>query len=78
MAYTHELTDIEIACGITLEQVADELPKGSFFGARGEELFMVPDNIGPALAGSVARAAFAGPAHYVGMTNGYPCYKAGE
>ena len=73
--YTLELTETELACGVTLDAVADELPRGGFFGAPGEQLFMVSDNVGPALAGAVARCAFAGPAVYVGMTNGYPCYQ---
>ena len=65
--YTHTLTDIENACGVTLEDVARELPRGVF--RKGGQTFVVSADTGPALAGSVARAAFAGaPVEYVGQT----------
>lgn len=63
--YIHTLTDIEIACGVTLEDVARELPRGVFR----HEYFIVSEDIGPALAGSVARCAFGGATvEYVGRT----------
>lgn len=52
--YTHELTNTEIACGITLEQVARELPRAL---VRGDRVHL-DGQPSPALATSVARAAF--------------------
>lgn len=57
--YTHTLTDIEEACGVTLEDVARELPRGGFID---EGRAFVTDAASPALAMSVARAAYAGAA----------------
>jgi len=72
--YTHTLTPIEEACGVTLEDVARELSRGLFRTIDGIELFIVPD-VGPALAGSVARAAFAGaPVKFSHMTPAGPAY----
>lgn len=66
-AYTHTLTPIERACGVTLEDVARELPRGVF--RQGGQTFIVSEDAGPALAASVARCAFAGqPVTYVGRT----------
>lgn len=64
--YTHTLTDIEQACGITLEDVARELPRGCF--RENGTVFIVSDDCGPALAGSVARCAFGRPVKYLGRT----------
>ena len=72
--YTHTLTPVEKACGVTLDDVARELPRGMFRTIDGTELFIVPD-VSPALAGSVARAAFAGePVRFSHMTPAGPAY----
>ena len=70
--YIHTLTPLEIACDVTLEQVAEILPQVQLMtNAR----VMLPANMGPALAGSVARCALGGPAQYLGMSlNVYPVY----
>lgn len=64
--YVHTLTETELACGVTLDAVARELTRGVFRenGTR----FIVDPQLPPALALSVARAAFAGRADYVGKT----------
>ena len=63
MAYTHTLTETEIACGVTLDDVARELPRGVF---RDGHAF---PHFGPPLASSVARAAYAGAeVEYMGRT----------
>ena len=64
--YTHTLTDIEVACGVTLEDVARGVPRGVF--RRNGEWFVVGEDLPPALASSVARCAFGGPVQYVGRT----------
>ena len=75
--YTHTLTDIEQACGVTLEDVARELPRGVF--RESGETFIVDAGLPPALAGSVARCAFAGkPVEYVGRTSLGRAYIARE
>ena len=54
--YTHRLSEIELACGVTLEQVARELPRVL---VRDSGATVVIDaTLPPALAGSVVRAAF--------------------
>lgn len=58
--YQHQLTDLEQACGVTLEQVAHELERGVF--REGDRVFVVAESASPALASSVARCAFAGAA----------------
>lgn len=71
--YTLELTPIEIACGVTLEQVADLMPKILLRDGRA----YLPENTPPALCGAVARCAFGGPAQFVGISKatGYPIYE---
>lgn len=65
--YIHTLTELETACGVTLEDVARELPRGVF--REGGDTFVVSEDAGPALAGSVARCAFGGaPVECVGRT----------
>lgn len=65
--YIHTLSDIEIACGVTLDAVAHELTRGTF--REGGATFVVSADAAPALASSVARCAFAGePVEYVGRT----------
>lgn len=73
--YTHELTDIEVACGVTLDTVAEVLPKGAFFDSG--TLFAMPANTPPALAGSVARCAFGGPVEFshISSATGYVMYR---
>lgn len=71
--YTHTLTPVEEACGVTLEQVAEALPRGAFI--VGGSKFVTPD-LPPALAGSVARAAFGGPVEFAGLNGlGLPVYR---
>lgn len=59
-AYTLTLSETETACGVTLDAVADLLPRGAFFG----ETFFLPANTPPALGTATARAAFAAPAKF--------------
>ena len=61
--YKLELTEIEIACGVTLEQVQDVLPKVL---VRNNVGVIFPETVSPALAGAVARCALAGAAEYSG------------
>lgn len=61
--YKLELTDIEIACGVTLEQVQDVLTKVL---VRENVGVIFPEDVPPALAGAVARCALATPAEYSG------------
>ena len=56
--YTHELTIIDRACGVTLEAVARELERGVF--RENGTVFVVSDDVSPAVASSTARAAFNG------------------
>lgn len=66
--YTHSLTELEAACGVTLDAVARELPRGLFRGET-HQYFVVDADLAPALASSVARCAFGGAAvEYVGLT----------
>lgn len=68
----HELTDTEIACGITLEQVAEVLPKTLVQPDRA----ILPAGTAPALASSVARCVFGEPAVYAGHNDlGLPVYQ---
>lgn len=67
--YVHTLTELERACGVTLDDVARELPRGVFRNSHAFPHFVVSADCGPALAGSVARAAYAGaPVEYMGRT----------
>lgn len=72
--YTHELTATEIACGVTLDRVADELPRVL---VRDHRVHIASD-LSPALATSVARAAF-GTADFefigIGKNTGYFIYE---
>ena len=70
--YALELTEIEIACDVTLEAVAVELPLGRF--VRDCDGFMVSKSAPPALAGAVARAAIGGPVEFSHLAFGYPVY----
>ena len=70
--YKHTLTEIEIACGVTLEQVQDLLPK--VLVRNGRVVFL--EDTPPALASSVARCAFAAPAMFAGLNSlGMAVYK---
>lgn len=57
-SYTHELSEIDRLCGVTLEDVARELARGVF--RQDGAVFVVADETGPAVAASTARAAFKG------------------
>ena len=70
--YTLELTEIELACGVTLEQVADVLPRVL---VRDSRLFL-PANTPPALGKAVARCVFADKPHtFSGFALGMPVYR---
>lgn len=70
--YTLELTEMEIACGVTLEQVADATPRVL---SRDGHLFL-PANTPPALGKAVARCVFADKPHaFTGLSLGMPAYK---
>ena len=69
----HVITPIEAACGVTLEAVALELPRGLFI--ENGAAFMVSRDISPALASSVARCAFSAPVKFSHLYNGYPVYR---
>jgi hypothetical protein len=68
------ITEIDAACGVALEDVERELARGVFI--NGGNAFMVSRTCGPALASSVARAAFQGSeVRFLGLTLGYPTYE---
>ena len=72
--YTHTLTDIEVACGVTLDDVAQALARGYMIDRDGIAFVMDP-NTPPALASSTARCAFGGrEAEFSHLSNGYPVY----
>ena len=72
--YKHELTDLEIACGITLEQVAELLLMVAF--VDNGQAVLLPKNTSPALGASTARCAFGSPADFVGLNYlGMPAYR---
>lgn len=60
------LTDLERACGVTLKDVARELPRGTF--RENDTVFIVAADIVPAIASAVARCAFNAPVEYQGKT----------
>ena len=72
--YTMELSEIERACGVTLEAVAEHLPRVYVFGC---DSVAVPAGLSPALAGAVARCALAGPVEFVTInrSTGFPVYR---
>ena len=70
--YTLELTEIEIACGVTLEAVEAELPLGRL--VRDSDAFMVSKSAPPALAGATARVALDGPVEFSHLAFGCPVY----
>lgn len=53
---TFTLTSIELACGVTLEDVARELPRAML--RDGHATVIVDGTLAPALANAVARCAF--------------------
>lgn len=78
--YIHELTPLEELCGVTLDDVADILPRGLFRTINGIECFIVPNDVfSPALAHSVARCAFSGTdAEYVHKSIAGYVFKRGD
>ncbi|WP_029090045.1 hypothetical protein [Brevibacterium album] len=60
--YAFEPTEIESACGVTAEAVAEQLPK--VYAPAAEDFVAVPGDLSPALAGAVARTALAGPVEF--------------
>lgn len=79
MTYVHTLTATEEACGVTLAAVARVLPQCLLID--GGAAVVLPDGIGPALAGSVARVALsdavaAVPVTFAGFNPlGLPVYR---
>lgn len=76
--YTHELTPIEIECGVTLDQVAAILPQVLMI--EHGKMVVIPADISPALASSVARVAFGGREYefsHLAVGN-MPVYKLAE
>lgn len=67
--YQHELTEIETACGVTLNQVANLLPLVAvrWNETYGEDEVWVARDVAPALAVSTARAALGEPATLAGF-----------
>lgn len=71
----HTLTETEIACGVTLQQVQEVLPKALVNNDR----VIVPADVAPALGSSVARCIFGKPAEYAGHNQlGLPVYRPQE
>lgn len=70
--YKLELSETEIYCGVTLEQVQIMLPKVL---VRDGDVIL-PKDVAPALAGAVARCALAGPVVFRGFNAlGLPVYR---
>lgn len=63
--YKHELTELEIACGVTLEQVGEVLLK--VYLIPNTNKVVLPRDTPPALAGSVARCALTAPCVFLGF-----------
>lgn len=61
------LTELEEACGVTLADVARELPNGVTLDDW--ETFHVPDNLAPALSQAVARYALNSTVEYLGRSH---------
>lgn len=73
--YTHTLTAIEEACGVTMPDVARVITQGLFSGSD-HSAFILPKDTAPALASSAARCAFAGQdVEFSHLSNGYPVYR---
>lgn len=74
--YRIELSEVEIACGVTLDDVAAELPRVLM---RGNDTVHIDGSLAPALAGAVARCAL-GTENYdftgTGKHTGYLIYTA--
>lgn len=69
-----ELTEFEIALGVTIADVQRELPRGAFIDDG--RAFVVDGNVGPAPAMTVARTAFSGPVRFAGLnTFGMSVYR---
>lgn len=64
-SYTLHLTELEESRGITLDRVAELMPKVITFDA--EMSAVIPGGTGRTLAGAVARCALATPAVFTGM-----------
>lgn len=70
--YKLELTETEVACGVTLEKVQEVLPKVLVRNGR----VILPEFTPPALCGAVARCVFAGSAEFSGLNSlGMPVYR---
>lgn len=71
----HPLTDTEIACGVTLDQISQLLPTV----LRIEDGVVLPKGLSPALGSSLARAALGVPATFRGTNQlGLPVYRPAE
>lgn len=74
---TFTLTDIELACGVTLDDVARELPRAMV--RESGATVIVDGTLAPALGNAVARCAFGShPYKYAGMNRdlGLAIYRA--
>jgi len=70
---SHTLTELELACGVTLADVARELPRAYM---PNSSTVVLPAGLSPALAGSVARCAI-GACEYAGLNElGLPVYRS--
>jgi hypothetical protein len=70
--YKFELTEIEVSCGVTLEDVQRERPRALLLDGK-----CMVDIESPALAGAVARCAFGRAASFSGFNSlGYAVYRA--
>ena len=66
------LTDIEVACGVTLDKVTETATKTWTTNSRH---VVLPKDTGPALAGATARYILRAPVDFVGLRFGYPVYE---
>lgn len=74
-AYKLELSELETLCGVTLEMVAEVMPRIMVRKGR----VYLPTGIPPVLCGAVARCALAGEPKFVCISKlGYPVYKLAE
>lgn len=66
------LTDLERACGVTMDDVMRERRRG-YVTSNGE--FIGGMYAGPALAGAAARLALGGPVEFSHLSSGCPVYR---
>lgn len=66
-----KLTEIEAACGVTVEDV-ERVRRESYVSGG---IVMVPKGTGPALGNAAARMATGRPMEFSHLSGGYPIYK---